>query len=130
MIGTLGSVILEVSEEFIKTFRDLSFSRQANYTEHAIINSKGLLEFTGLKANTCSLKIVLDASFGLNPAEELDILRKMLIEHEAVAFVIGGEVQGMGLWVIESMNETLDLIMNTGEIFRASVNLSLKEYLE
>lgn len=130
MIGTLGSVIFEVSEEFIKTFRDLSFSRQANYTEHAIINSKGLLEFTGLKANTCSLKIVLDASFGLNPAEELDILRKMLIEHEAVAFVIGGEVQGLGLWVIESMNETLDLIMNTGEIFRASVNLSLKEYLE
>ncbi len=129
MIGTLGSVIFEVSEDSIKTFRDLSFSRQANYTEHAIINSKGLLEFTGLKANTCSLKIILDASLGLNPLKELDTLRKMLNNHEAVAFVIGGEVQGQGLWVIESMNETLELITNTGEIFKASVNLSLKEYL-
>ncbi len=130
MIGTLGCVIFEVSEDSIKTFQDLSFSRQANYTEHKIINSKGLLEFTGLNAVTCSLKIILDASLGLIPAEELKTLRDMLNNHEAVAFILGGEVQGQGLWVIESMNETLELITNNGEIFRASVNLSLKEYLE
>ena len=130
MIGNLGGVEFQVSEDSIYTFRDLAFSRQANFTEHKIINSKGLLEFTGLNASLCSLKIVLDASHGINPAQELKALRDMLDSHEAVAFILGGDVQGSGLWVIESMNENLELVTNLGEIFRASVTLSLKEYLE
>ena len=130
MIGSLGSVEFVASEDSVKTFRDLSFSRQANFSEHAVINSKGLLEFTGLKAVTCSLKIILDASLGIIPVKELNTLRDIMNNHEAVALILGGDIQGGGLWVIESMNENLELITNSGEIFRASVNLSLKEYLE
>ena len=130
MIGSLGSVEFVASEDSVKTFRDLSFSRQANFSEHAVINSKGLLEFTGLKAVTCSLKIILDASLGIIPVKELNTLLDIMNNHEAVALILGGDIQGAGLWVIESMNENLELITNSGEIFRVSVNLSLKEYLE
>ena len=48
MIGSLGSVVFEVSTERVKTFRDLQIQRSAKYSEHAIHGRKGLLEFTGL----------------------------------------------------------------------------------
>ena len=130
MIGTLGSVEFEVSEDNIKTFQDLNFSHQANFTEHKIINSKGLLEFTGLNASSCSLKIILDINRGIIPAKELDTLHDIFNNHEAVAFILGGKVQGLELWVITSLSENFAIIGPNGEIFRVEVNLSLKEYLQ
>ena len=36
MIGSLGSVVFEVSTERVRTFRDFQIQRSAKYSEHAI----------------------------------------------------------------------------------------------
>ena len=130
MIGSFGEVVFEVSAEKVRTFRDFQIQRSAKYTEHAIHGRKGLLEFTGLSASTVSLNIRLDAGLGINPKEELSALHEILAKHEALPFILDGEPQGDGLWVLESIGENYDIIDNQGTFIAVEVSLKLKEYIE
>ena len=130
MIGSFGEVVFEVSAEKVRTFRDFQIQRSAKYTEHAIHGRKGLLEFTGLSASTVSLNIRLDAGLGINPKEELNTLHEILAKHEALPFILDGEPQGDGLWVLESIGENYDIIDNQGTFIAVEVSLKLKEYIE
>ena len=129
MIGALGDVVFEVAIPKIHTFDDLNFSYSAKYSEHAIHNKKGILEFTGLGAGTASFKMTFDAHLGVNPEEELDKLHEMLEQHEAVPFILDGKIQGRSRWVIESLDEAHKIIDNTGALIVAEVNIKLREYL-
>lgn len=130
MIGSFGDVVFEVSSDKIHTFRDFQIQRSATYSEHAIAGRKGLLEFTGLPASTASLNIRLDAALGINPKDELDTLHGILTEHEALPFILDGEPQGDGLWVLESISESYEIIDNQGTFIAVEVSLKLKEYVE
>ncbi len=130
MIGSFGEVVFEVSAEKVRTFRDFQIQRSAKYTEHAIHGRKGLLEFTGLSASTVSLNIRLDAGLGINPKEELNTFHEILAKHEALPFILDGEPQGDGLWVLESIGENYDIIDNQGTFIAVEVSLKLKEYVE
>ena len=129
-LGSLGDITFEVSSEKIRTFRDLQIQRKANYTEHAIHGKKGLLEFTGFSAATGSLNIRLDAALGVTPQEEFDALLEAFNEHQAVPLILDGEPIGDGLWVIESVNETFEIVNNQGTPIVLEVSLNLKEYVE
>ena len=129
MIGTLGEIAFEVSAEKVKTFTDLTLTRSVAYSTHKIFGKNELLEFTGLNAQTASLKITFRADLGINPKHEIDTLHAMLDSHEAFAFTLGGQVIGRELWIIDNLSETYDIIGANGEIISASVNISLKEYL-
>ena len=130
MIGSFGEVVFEVSSERIRTFRDFQIQHSAKYTEHAIHGRKGLLEFTGLSASTASLSIRLDAGLGINPKEELNTLHEILTKHEALPFILDGEPQGEGLWVLESIGENYEIIDNHGTAIAVEVSIKLKEYIE
>ena len=130
MIGSFGEVVFEVSDEKVRTFRDYQIQRNAKYSEHTIHGRKGLLEFTGLSPASASLSIKLDAGLGVNPKEELNNLREILNNHEAVPFILDGEPQGDGLWVLESLNENFEIIDNHGTFISINVSLNLKEYIE
>ena len=130
MIGSLGDVVFEVSTERVRTFRDLQIQRSAKYSEHAIHGRKGLLEFTGLSPASVSLSIRLDAGLGVNPKEELNTLHDILNNHEAVPFILDGEPQGDGLWVLEGVDENHEIIDNHGASIAVEVSLKLKEYIE
>ena len=104
MIGSFGDVVFEVSTDIVRTFRDMQVQRSAKFSEHAIHGGKALLEFTGLSPASMSLSIRLDAGLGVNPKEELDTLRNILNNHEAVPFFLDGEPQGDNLWVLESLD--------------------------
>ena len=129
-LGSLGDIAFEVSSEKIRTFRDLQIQRKANYTEHVIHGKKGLLEFTGFSAATGSLNIRLDAALGVTPQEEFDALLEAFNEHQAVPLILDGEPIGDGLWVIESVNETFEIVNNQGTPIVLEVSLNLKEYVE
>lgn len=130
MLGSLGDVIFEVADNHVLTFNELSFSRSANYTEHKIIGKSGILEFTGLNTGSCSITMIFDVSFGINPKSQVDELENMMQEHEANLFVLDGQLVGSGYWVIESLNETVEISDNFGGAHRISVNASLKEYIQ
>lgn len=128
MIGSLGSIIFQVSDQSFLSFSDLSFSRSANFADHKIIAANTLLEFTGFSPAACSVKIILDSSLGVIPSEQLKDLQDMFDSHEAQLFVLDGKLVGSGDWVIESFNTNIERVNNFGRIERASVSLSLKEY--
>ena len=130
MIGSLGEVVFEVSIERVRTFRDLQVQRSAKYSEHAIHGRKGLLEFTGLSPASMSLSIRLDAGLGINPKEELNTLHDILNNHQAVPFILDGEPQGDGLWVLEGLDENHEIIDKHGTSIAVEVSLKLKEYIE
>lgn len=130
MIGSLSEVVFEVSTERVRTFRDFQIQRSAKYSEHAIHGRKGLLEFTGLSAASMSLSIRLDAGLGVNPKEELNTLHDILNKHKAVPFILDGEPQGDGLWVLEGLDENHEIIDNHGTSIAVEVSLKLKEYIE
>lgn len=139
MIGTLGSVVFSVSAGSEKegrglggiradTFRDFKRKKGASYAEHEVLGGdrRPLLEFTGLKSTTISLRMVLSAALGVHPAERLAQLGDMCDLGLAVPLIIGGDV--MGLWVIETISESWDCVDSKGELVSATVDLSLKEY--
>lgn len=130
MIGTLGEYEFSVSDQAVKNFTDLAFSNSASYAEHKIIGKKSVLEFTGLNASTGTITIVLDAFQGVNPSECIAALCTAMNDHEALAFTLGGDVMGEGLWVIESLDEKYEHVSAKGEVLRAELTLKLKEYLE
>ena len=123
-------MVFEVSSERVRTFRDFQIQRSAKYSEHAIHGRKGLLEFSGLSASTASLNIRLDAGLGVNPKEELTALRDILNNHKALLFILDGEPQGDGLWVLESLSESYEIVDNKGAVIAVEVSLKLKEYIE
>lgn len=127
MIAALGKYEFEASSDKVKTFTDLKFSNSAAYSEHKIIGRKGLIEFTGLNASTASLTINLYAWAGVNPSEEITELYTLMNDHELLAFTLGGEVMGEGLWVIESLDEEYRTIDSHGNVLEASINLKLRE---
>jgi phage protein U len=130
VIGSLCDVVFEVSSENVKTFEDLSAQYSAKYAQHDTHGKKGLLEFTGLNPTTMSLKILLSAALGVAPKEEITTLLEMLNAGKAVPFILGGEPQGEGLWVIESMSVEHKALSDKGELVLAEVSLSLTEYAE
>ncbi|MBR2208885.1 MAG: phage tail protein [Synergistaceae bacterium] len=130
MIGSLGEIVFNVSENQILTFDGLNFQRKANYSEHSVHTRKGLLEFTGFSAATASMNIVLNEVLGINPREELERLNDIFVNHEAVPFILNGNPQGDGLWVIESMSVKYNFISSIGEPKIIEVSLNLKEYIE
>ncbi len=130
MFASIGPFEFEASEELVKTFTDLSFSHKANFHEHKILSRKGVIEFTGHDAMTCSLKISLNTDRGNDPHNDIESLKELLESHEAVPFTVGGNVIGSGLWVIESMNVTMNIISSKGDVLSADVTLSLKEVNE
>lgn len=130
MIGSLGKIVFEVSSEKVRTFRDFQIQRSAKYSEHAIHGGKALLEFTGYSPASASLRIKLDAGLGINPNKELNDLHELLTKHEAFPFVLNGEPQGDGLWVLESIDEQFEIIDNKGTFIAVEVSLKLKEYIE
>ena len=129
MIGTLGDIAFEVSEEKIRTFNNYKFSAGANYSEHNIHVKRSLLEFTGLKAASASIDIVLDESLGLTVADELEKLTQLLENHEAVKFILDGKIQGSEKWVLEGLEVSHEIINNQGRTIRAGVNIKLREYV-
>ena len=130
MIGSYGDIVFEVSDKKVKTFRDFQIQRSAKYSEHAIHGGKALLEFTGLSPASLSINIRLAAWLGLNPKEELNMLHEVLNNHIVMPFILDGEPQGDNLWVLESIDETHEIIDNHGTSIAVEVSLKLKEYIE
>ena len=129
-LGSLDDIEFEVSDEKVRTFRDLNLNKSAKFAAHEIHNKKALLEFTGFDADDLSLKIDINSALGVDVKEELDALHDLFNNHEAVPFILNGEPQGEGLWVLESLDEDFSMINNKGELVRVELSLKLKEYLE
>lgn len=130
MVGNFGSrIIFEVSENKVLTFSGLTQKVSGNYAKHSVIGQKDRPEFTGPGNRSLTLKIVLDVSLGIRPRDVMEDIERAAETAETEYLVIGGRIVGENRFYISSVSEVFDVILNGGEIARATLNLTLEEYV-
>lgn len=70
----------------------------------------------------------LRAAQGINPANELEKLRKLRDNGKYFPLVIGGKMVTDNMWVLESLDETVAYWGKLGSMLSAKVTVTLKEY--
>lgn len=129
VIGNLGKIIFETSDEKILTFSGFSQSIKGRWSTHDIIGKKPRSEFLGAGLRTVNFKIVLSAMHGVRPRKTLKTMESMAEKGTAEQLVIGGKKIGNNCFVITSLSETWDCVYAKGELVKATVSVSLTEYV-
>lgn len=114
----------------VMTFDDFQRESSGRWATHEIIGQKSKLEFVGPGLEDLSFSILLNVSLGVNPEEELVKLRQIRDEGITCILMIGDEPITDNLVVIEKLSEAHKTFDGKGKLTVASVNISLKEYVE
>lgn len=130
MIGSLGpDIIFSVSDSKVLTFSGFQRTVSGQWSKHTRIGAKSRQEFCGPELQSASMDITLDAMLGVKPRATLDAIAKMVEDGTAEPLVIGNAQVGKNPFVITQVSESWDVIMGGGELMRATLSLSLEEYV-
>ncbi len=129
MIGLLGSLRFRVNRKQVLTFNN--FKRDVSATWNTIdrIGMKPLTEFGGAQLQMVTLEITLDASLGDKPSKLISAIVNMIETGEVNELIIGKKVVGKNKWVITKTSQEWNVILRGGELYRATLNVSLQEYV-
>lgn len=128
MIGTLGDIVFEASEDKILTFQELQRSNSARYHEHNVIGKKPVIEFLGPGLDQVTMPIRLDVAHGVYPNKIITALKDYKHRGDRLQLVIGGHL--FGDFVVEQVSENRQRHDNKGNCLVATVNLTLKESVD
>ena len=130
LIGNFGSrIVFETSDRRILTFSGMTRKVSGKYSKHSVVGQKDRPEFTGPGNQSVSFKILLDVSMGIRPREIMDSIEAAVEAGEVEYLVIGGRPIGGNKFYISSVSEAIDVVLGGGEIARASLNISMEEYV-
>ncbi|MNC05267.1 phage tail protein [Paenibacillus sp. FSL R5-0636] len=129
-LGNLGPIVFVVSPEAIRTFQEFTRASAGRWAKHEIIGQKPKTQFLGPGLDTISFTMWFDARYGLNPRKELDKLTEIDRAGKALPLIVGKKGVGTGLWVITGLSQAWTKVDNVGNIIRATVNVSLEEYVK
>lgn len=125
MLASYGKITFKVTEDEIKIFNNFTISRKARYVAHERINSKPLLQFMGLEADSISFNMQLVQGLTGDVSDDLKALKNMFTKAEVHPLFLGSKK--LGSFVIESMNESYKIVDNLGNLEVVNVSLSLRE---
>lgn len=129
-VGSLGQkIIFEVSDKKILTFKDLKKTVSGKWQKHEIILNKAKQEFLGPELQSLTFSINVNAALGVKPNEVITEIENVIETGQPQTFILGGKPMGNDLWVITSMTEAWNTVLNGGQLLSASLDLSLEEYL-
>lgn len=130
MIGNFGSrIMFQTSDQKILTFSGLTQKVSGKYAKHSVQGQKDRPEFTGPGSRSVSFKILLDISLGIRPREIMDNIETAIENGEAEYLVIGGRPVGNNRFYISSISEAYGEVLSNGEIARATLNITMEEYV-
>ena len=93
------------------------------------IGKKPLTVFAGAELQKITLTVFLDAGLGTPPRDLLEEIETMAEQGQAEYLIIGRRQVGNGRWVIVKSSEVWDKILIKGELYRATAELTLQEYV-
>lgn len=129
MIGLLGSLRFRVNRKQILTFNNFKREVSANWNAIDRIGMKPLTEFGGAQLQKVTLEITLDASLGVKPRKLISTIDNMIESGEVNELIIGKRIVGKNKWAITKASQEWDVILRGGELYRATLNVSLQEYV-
>ena len=71
----------------------------------------------------------LDAVLGVRPREMLECLEDIVESGKVDYLVIGGRAVGKNRFSVTSMSEAWDVVYSGGELARATVSVTMEEYV-
>lgn len=128
LIGFMAGIPFIVSSRFIRTFDDYGRGSAGRWAQHDIIGDKPVLEFIGPDVEKISFTMQLRADQGINPAKELEKLRKLRDSGKQFPLVIGGNMVTDNMWVMDSIDESVSFWGEAGSMLSVKVSVTLREY--
>lgn len=129
MIGKYGDVIFETNDRRVLAFRNFTQSVSGRWGSHSLIGKKEKAEFNGPGKRKITFKMTFQAVYGIRPREMLEMLEGIVERGEVDYLVIGGRAVGGNRWAITAMSETWDVVYSRGELAKASVSVTMEEYI-
>lgn len=130
MIGFYGDIVFETTDKRILHFSGLQRSASSRWATHDVIRKKPASEFIGPDLDQISFTVDVRADHGVNPLIEIDKWLRKCRSGTVETFVIGNKGFGLDKWSVKSVSQSFNVIYNKGEVFSASVNVTLEEYVE
>lgn len=117
----------DISFELITYMDGADHKVSANYAEHALIERKPRLQWTGDNLDEMTLKLSFHAAF-CQPEAEMMRLRNAVREHQALTFMYdNGHI--VGDYVLLELSQTIEHAMTDGTAISATCQLTMKEYV-
>lgn len=129
-IGNFGKLIVfETSDKKILNFNEFQKTVSGNWAKHDRVGKKPLSEFLGANLQQVTFTITLNAQHGVKPRKTMESIEKAIEKGQVENLVIGGAKVGKNKWKITQMTEAWDTVLTAGELMKATLNLTLEEYL-
>lgn len=129
-IGNWGTEItFLVSENQTLTFQNFNRTVGSEWATHSRIGLKDQSEFLRSKLQKITFSMTVSASLGVKPRATLDRLAELVERGEINPLVIGGMRVGRNRWGITDISEAWNTVLSGGELFSATVNVTMQEYL-
>lgn len=129
MIGTLGKkIVFEVSDERVFTWSSMSREVAGRWASHTVMGVKPKSEFMGAENQSITIQITLSAALGVRPRAMLEQIEAMVEAGEAEYFIVGSKPVGKNPFRITASSETWDKVFNRGELYKATLSITLEEY--
>lgn len=118
----------EIALDLITYFEGMEFKFGADYAEHALIEGKPRLQWTGDKLDEATWSLVFHGGF-CDPERELLKLKQAIARHEALPLVFAnGDYKG---WFVPTeVSVTAQQTMTDGTFIWIEAKLTLREYVE
>ena len=122
------AILGDITFDLITYFEGMEVKFGADYAEHALIEGKPRLQWTGDKLDEASWSLVFHAGF-CDPERELLKLKAAVAKHEAMPLVFSnGDYKG---WFVPTeVSVTSQQTMTDGTSVWIEVKLTLREYCE
>jgi phage protein U len=129
MIGNYGDIVFETNDKRILTFNDFTRSSGGRWAKHDIVMKKPVLEFLGPDLDRITFTITLNGKHGVRPRHEME--RWLIKEREGTAefLFIGNNALGVNRWVVKSVSQVWETVLNRGEVYSGKVDIELEEYV-
>lgn len=129
VIGCLGDIVFQISEEAVETIRDMEWSGSARYAVHQRHNGNALTEFTGLDPDKIGFTVHLVRELGVDVVAEIVKIWNLERNGEAARLVIGSKPYGKYRWNVVKHSAKYTAHDREGNPIAAEVSLELQEYL-
>lgn len=129
LIGAYGGVPFQVSSDVVRTLEDAEWSGKSRWATHDRHLGHALTEFTGLEPDSFSFDMQLSAYLGINPMQSLVALWGYMRQGKPQPLVIGEKAYGKYRWSLTDMKIKLQNYDPNGNLLRATVSVTLQEYL-
>ena len=129
MIGTLGDIVFEVSDQTVRTLKNLKGEAGSDWGSHDVVHGKPRSEWIGPKNRTYSFDMQLRAQDGVPPRRTLTQLQKMAEGASAYYFVLGGQPMADNPFKVLTASDAWDVVFQDGKLIACTVSVKLEEYL-